>query len=477
MSEFRKLSFSCRFLLSAAAVCLVGFSVRAKTTEKAVLIKDVPHIVQREDFCGEACVAMYLQRLGHDATQDNVFNAAGLDPMLGRGCVTKDMERVLKRIGFKPGTVWYKIDPRKSKAQLEAQWKALLADLRRGIPSIVCMRYDSKPKTSEHFRLILGYDTKKDEVIYHEPAEKKGAYRRMKRSKFIDLWPLKYKNNEWLAIRMSLKAGKIMVPKSGDGFTDADYVQHIMKLKPTVPKGFTIVLQRPFVVIGDERASTVRFRAERTVKWFSDRITRLYFKKEPPKIYDVWLFKDDKSYRKHAAELFGDRPDTPYGYCSDAHGALIMNIATGGGTLCHEMVHAYVASNFPDCPAWLNEGLGSLYEQSGTRGDMVVGLTNWRLAGLKKEIKADNLPSFEELLSTTTYQFYHLAKGNNYAQARYLCYYLQEKGLLVKFYNAFISGKEKDPSGYETLKKILKEKDMDAFKKRWEKWVMKLTFP
>jgi len=387
------------------------------------------------------------------------------------------MERVLKRIGFKPGAVWYKIDPRKSKSQLQAQWNTLLADLRAGVPSIVCMHYNDKPKAPEHFRLILGYDAEKDEVIYHEPAEKKGAYRRMKRSKFIDLWPLKYKKEEWLAIRMSLKPDKINVPKSPGGFTDADYAQHIIKLKPTVPEGFTIVLQNPFVVIGDERASTVRYRAQATVKWFVDRITRLYFKKDPPKIYDVWLFKDDKSYRRHAAEIFGDSPDTPYGYCSDAHGALIMNIATGGGTLCHEIVHAYVASNFPDCPAWFNEGLGSLYEQSGTRGDMVVGLTNWRLAGLKREIEADNLPSFEELLSTTTYQFYHMAKGNNYAQARYLCHYLQEQGLLVKFYNAFLSNKAKDPSGYETLKKTLNEKDMADFQKRWEKWVMKLRFP
>jgi hypothetical protein len=69
-----------------------------------------------------------------------------------------------------------------------------------------------------------------------------------------------------------------------------------------------------------------------------------------------------------------------------------------------------------------------------------------------------------------------MAKGNNYAQARHLCYYLQEKGLPVKFYNAFISSTKKDPSGYETLKKILNESDMAEFKKRREKWILKLRF-
>ncbi|MHC4112110.1 MAG: hypothetical protein ACYSUY_13635, partial [Planctomycetota bacterium] len=295
--------------------------------------------------------------------------------------------------------------------------------------------------------------------------------------KFLGLWPLKYKKDQWLAIHMSLRAGKLSLPKSSIGFTNADYAQHIMKLKPNVPKDFTIVLQQPFVVVGDEKPGIVRYRAERTVKWFVNRIRGSYFKKNPSRIYDIWLFKDDPSYRKHTKELFNNEPDTPFGYCSDAHGALIMNIGTGGGTLCHEIVHAFINSNFPDCPAWFNEGLGSLYEQCSSRGDSVVGLTNWRLAGLKKEIQADTLPSFKTLLSTTSYQFYHMAKGNNYAQARYLCYYLQEKGLLVKFYNAFSKDVSKDPSGYETLKKILNENNMKDFKKRWEKWVLKLRFP
>jgi len=344
MSDVRFVWRTSRYVsaIAAAVVCLCALAVSAESPSETIIIKGVPHIQQKPDFCGEACIAMHLQKLGHNVTQDDVFN--------------------------------------------------------------------------------------------------------------------------------------ITVAKSPAGFTDADYARHIMNLKPTMPMGFTIVLQRPFVVIGDEQAGLVRYRAEHTVKWFVDRIEKLYFKKDPPKIYDIWLFKDDKSYRKHAEEIFGDRPDTPFGYCSDARGALVMNIATGGGTLCHEIVHAYIASNFPGCPAWFNEGLASLYEQCGTRGDTVVGLTNWRLEGLKKEIQADNLPSFETLLSTTSYQFYNMAKGNNYAQARYLCYYLQEKGLLVNFYNAFVRNAKDDPSGCETLKKILNESDMGDFKKRWEKWVLNLTF-
>ena len=112
-----------------------------------------------------------------------------------------------------------------------------------------------------------------------------------------------------------------------------------------------------------------------------------------------------------------------------------MNIATGGGTLVHEIVHPFVRANFPKCPAWLNEGLGSLYEQCGERDGHIVGYPNWRLPGLQRAIKADAVPSFKELTSTTDSEFYGDDKGTNYAQARYLCYYLQEQGKLTKFYH------------------------------------------
>ena len=265
-------------------------------------------------------------------------------------------------------------------------------------------------------------------------------------------------------------------PKAAVGFTDADYAQHLEKLKKKVPKGFTIVIQKPFVVIGDESPAMVRRRAEHTVKWATKRLKRMYFPKDPDDIIDIWLFKDKRSYLEHTWEIFRDKPGTPFGYSSSRHKALIMNIATGGGTLVHEMVHPFVAANFPHCPAWFNEGLGSLYEQSMGKGDEIIGLTNWRLAGLQEAIRKNAVPSFKTLTSTTDYSFYREDPGTNYAQARYLCYYLQEKGLLKKFYHKFHANCKKDPTGFETLKQVSGESDMDAFKKKWERFVLQLKF-
>ncbi|HEU4386815.1 MAG TPA: hypothetical protein VFV34_03395 [Blastocatellia bacterium] len=254
-----------------------------------------------------------------------------------------------------------------------------------------------------------------------------------------------------------------------------DYDQHVADLKKRLPSsGFTIVVERPFVVVGDEPPETVKRRAEHTVKWSVEKLKQNYFANDPAEILDIWLFKDDASYRKHAQQIFGDTPSTPYGYFSSSHKALIMNIGTGGGTLVHEIVHPFMRANFPSCPAWFNEGMGSLYEQSGEVAGQIHGFPNWRLPGLQKAIRTGTLQSFKELTGTTDDDFYSDKKGVNYAQARYLCYYLQEKDLLVKFYKDFSAGQKSDPSGYKTLQRILGESDMSAFQRRWEQFVLAL---
>jgi len=58
-----------------------------------------------------------------------------------------------------------------------------------------------------------------------------------------------------------------------------------------------------------------------------------------------------------------------------------------------------------------------------------------------------------------------------------LCYYLQEKGLLIEFYREFHENRKQDPTGFQTLKRILNEQDMEVFKEKWEAFVLKLTFP
>lgn len=445
------------------------------------LLQGIPHVRQKPDFCGEAVTESVLSWLGRGGTQDDVFDVAGIDPELGRGAITPELKRGLERLGFRVGDVWYHVEAAKGAEELTAHFAAIYADLRKGIPSIVCMHYDEGPRTTEHFRLIVGYDPATDEVVYHEPAEDQGGYRRMKRARMLRLWPLLYDKRTWTLIRFRLDPDPAVARPAPvakvHGHTPAEYAQHVLSLKEKLGPGYTVVIEPPFVVAGDGAEAMVRSRAEQIVRWAATKLTQDFFREEPRRILDVLLFSNASTYRKKAVELFHAAPTTPYGYYASEHGALVMNIATGGGTLVHEIVHPYVEADFPAAPPWLNEGLGSLFEQADERDGHIIGRTNWRLAGLQEAIQKHAVPPFARLFEADATAFYDKDPGTNYAQARYLCYYLQEHGLLVRFYRELREHRAEDPTGTATLKAVLGEPDLAAFQPRWEAWVAKLHFP
>lgn len=236
-------------------------------------------------------------------------------------------------------------------------------------------------------------------------------------------------------------------------------------------QGFTVVVEPPFVVIGDEAPATVKHHATGILHWSIRLLEAEYFKARPNKLIEIWLFRNERTYRKGARKFFGDAPDTPYGYYSSEHDAMVMNIGPGAGTLVHEVVHPFMEANFPDGPAWFNEGLASLYERPSEKHGHIVGLPNWRLPNLKKQIKDRTLPELGKMLGTTRDEFYDAA-FDAYAYARYLLLYLQEQGKLTEFYETFAAGK-KDPTGKAALEAVLGE-NLESFEPRWRKWAVAL---
>jgi len=474
-------------VLLAGSIALAGCPGQADRpprrdpgTLTTVVIEHVPFVRQKPDFCGEACVEMASRRLGKTYDQDAVFAATGLDPALGRGAYTRDLVRAVNALGYRPGDVGTTIDAHDPAPGLDAAFAAMHADLVRGVPSIVCMHYSDRPDTTEHFRLVVGYDADRDEVVYNEPAEDNGGYRRMARPQFEQLWPLHYDDAKWTLIRIPLVPGALVDPPAADGFSPADYAQHVLALRETLAAkhldGLSIKIEPPFVVIGDGGDDELAQRAQ-TVRWAADHLEQDFFAARPSRILDIYLFAGPRSYGDGTRALTGEAPTTPYGFYSSTNDALIMDISTGGGTLVHEIVHPYVEADVTDAPAWLNEGLGSLFEQSAERRGHIVGLTNWRLAGLQRAIAKGGVPSFETLTAMSDHEFYAEERGTNYAQARYLLYYLQEQGRLREFYRAFRAARATDPTGYTTLVDALGETDMAAFQTRWEAYVAKLRFP
>ncbi len=151
----------------------------------SVQIVGVPHIDQRPDFGGEACVEMFLRKLKVRLDQDGVFDQAGVDPALGRGCEASELARALAKIGFRAGPFEFPLGERDPTGRLNEEFGALHADLARGVPSVVCMRSEEDPPSPKCFRLVLGYDSQTDELLYHDPGVPHGANLRMSRARFL----------------------------------------------------------------------------------------------------------------------------------------------------------------------------------------------------------------------------------------------------------------------------------------------------
>lgn len=240
---------------------------------------------------------------------------------------------------------------------------------------------------------------------------------------------------------------------------------------------FSYLIEPPYVIAGDLPQAQLRAYRDGTILASQRAFNAMYFKQRPQKPILILLFSNETLYRRLAKDWLGDVDVSPYGYCRH-DGIMVMNIATGGGTLVHELFHALVSPDFPAIPRWYNEAMGSLYEQSQFDGNRIKGLPNWRLPALQKAIKAKTVRPLKQVIEDSNFAAADRV-GLNYAQARYLALYLQEKGLVQQYYTDFHAAHDAgtDTTGYATLLKTLaplKEEDLDA---TWQQWVMTLHFP
>jgi hypothetical protein len=236
----------------------------------------------------------------------------------------------------------------------------------------------------------------------------------------------------------------------------SDSVQSL--LKETLSDDFCFVNSGYFLIVSNLSLNETKSISDNSVRKALDCFYNDYFIAKPNELVTIFLFKDDKSYRYWADKLYGDNDDlSPYGYYKSSKKAMLMNIATGSGTLIHELTHSLVRYDFPDLPSWFNEGLGSLYERCSFESNEIKGHVNWRLPALVKAINNNKYSSLKILMSTDDETFYGEESGLNYSLARYFCMYLQDKGLLKKYYKKFRDNFTKDETGISFAEEILED--------------------
>ncbi|KAF0244976.1 MAG: hypothetical protein FD180_2016 [Planctomycetota bacterium] len=224
----------------------------------------------------------------------------------------------------------------------------------------------------------------------------------------------------------------------------------------------------PFLVAGHLGTAEME-RCVGTVERSRKALHKQFFDKEPDVLYAVYLLPDHDKYDAFCMKFLGEHPSSKYGFYLPSRKSLVMNIGTGSGTLVHEMTHALMEADFPKVPTWFNEGLASLFEQCTTEDGKIIGLVNWRLPILQSALKDGSVIEWKKLVEFTGASFYGDGSGLRYAEARYLCLWLQEKGKLETYYEKIRDGVEKDPKGLEALSAVLDGK-MEEAEKEWREW-------
>ena len=254
-----------------------------------------------------------------------------------------------------------------------------------------------------------------------------------------------------------------------------DFDTKISEFKKQLSPDFIYKTYSSFLVISNLSEAETQKSIDNTIASAEECFYNDYFEKKPDEITTIFLFKDDETYRYWAKRLFEDTDLSRFGYYKPSKKTMLMNINTGGGTLVHELTHAFVRYDFPEIPSWFNEGLGSLYERCSMNNKIILGHTNWRLPELQSAIASGTYTSLDLLVNMSEDDFYGYESSLNYAQARYLCQYLQQKNLLKKFYKTFRDSYSRDNTGKTFLEEITKMK-IDTLDEDFVKWVKSLKY-
>ena len=265
---------------------------------------------------------------------------------------------------------------------------------------------------------------------------------------------------------------RFVIRESGDEDTPLvkECERQASELRSLIEPGCRLVVRPPYLIGGDLSEAELD-RVYRDVVLPTARALAIdYFDQVPDEPITILMFSSDASYREHAEQLDGRRTAAYYGYYWRPERRIMLNLATGYGTVAHELTHALAHFDFPEMPEWFDEGLAALHEQSDFSDDglRLTGRPNWRGNAIAQALRSGTLRPIEEFLAEGIRADH---EDLDYAHARYLCLYLQQRQLLGPFYRKFRASVEKDPSGAETLCDLVHAKSLADLDRDFRLWV------
>jgi len=148
-------------------------------------------------------------------------------------------------------------------------------------------------------------------------------------------------------------------------------------------------------------------------------------------------------------------------------------VRPGDAELRHEFTHALHAADQhargQKHPVWLIEGFGVAFENGAAPTD------NWRLANVQAASKSNSQIPLAALTAQSRAEFSQRS-DLAYGEAGSLIVYLQDRGLLERFYKMFVADFPNDPTGRHALEAST-SMSLAEIESDWRDWMTHRTAP
>ncbi len=243
------------------------------------------------------------------------------------------------------------------------------------------------------------------------------------------------------------------------------------RLRQNLPAEFQIVIRAPFVIAGDLPSSRLQKVHSEVLGPVSRALQNTYFQTPPREPVTIVVCSTEDRFRRLAKAWDGHLNAGYHGYYQRDKRRILLDLEAGNGSLAHELTHALTHADCEDLPEWFDEGLGALHEEATytTNGQQLIGLPNWRCRLTRQAALANKLPKLSQLTDPATFRTGDV--GLNYAMARSLCLFLQDRRLLKKYYQELRTRWPSDAEGVATLCRVFGVKDPAQIERQFATWL------
>jgi hypothetical protein len=239
-------------------------------------------------------------------------------------------------------------------------------------------------------------------------------------------------------------------------FDGLDYQSVINRYKGKFDNNITIVRFKYFVIFSDLEPSLTFKLIDKDLRNTITGMTNYYLTRFPDSVTAIFLFEEFDTYKDFSVKTFNMKVSelSPYGYYKISKNIIAIRYISWKGSLSHETTHALIQADFPEMSSWFNEGLASLHENARYNDGNLQAIFSWRILALRRAFKENSYTDLRSLMETDDEELYSNRSSFYYAQARYLFMYIQEMGLLSRYYKEYKNTFNEDETGITQLERL-----------------------